>query len=178
MFLKSTMTVSCGFLLQQQFWAQFDIAEKCLGFRRHLNNVSNWAQIHQSLPLKVKGLSDALVYLYFSFHQHLRQSWCLKQTISKILDLGVLRYLLWMYHVFLGCFNKKKTFWIVFQNLKMKPFTDHLISGLLERPFQSCCSFIVQKIYVRVIRVMFYGLIANFGKFEHSFLNNFEMWLF
>ncbi len=101
------MTVSCGFLLQRQFWAQFDIAEKCLGFRRHLNNVSNCAQIHQSLSLKVKGLSDALVYLYFSFQKHLRQSWCLKQTISKILDLGVLRYLLWMYHVFLGCFNKK-----------------------------------------------------------------------
>ncbi len=29
----------------------------------------------------------------------------------------------------------KKTFGIVFQNLKMEPFTDHLISGLLERIF-------------------------------------------
>ncbi len=65
------MTVSCGFLLQRQFWAQFDIAEKCLSSRRHLNNVSNCAQIHQSLPLKVKGLSDALVYFYFSFQKHL-----------------------------------------------------------------------------------------------------------
>lgn len=27
-----------------------------------------------------------MVYFYFSFQKHLRQSWCLKQTISKIVD--------------------------------------------------------------------------------------------